>query len=177
MMYSKDLDALLHSLYAQSPQAYHLLQSSLQLRSLQSLQYVVPKSIGCWIMQTHPEMNSEQLAKQPHFPIHITHLVYSRAKVYLSKISYEGFCALACDDMKLLPSLQPYFDKEQGVWMIVGVAGQPIEVANEQSLEQMLEEGNVIKATKVHTVIHMMHELMTLSMAQVQLWTLQVQVP
>ena len=105
MMYSEDLDALSHSLYARSPQAYRLLQSSLQLRSPRSLQYVVPKSIGCWIMQTHPEMNSEQLAKQPHFPIHITHLVYSRAKVYLSKIGYEGFCALACDDTKLLPSL------------------------------------------------------------------------
>ena len=35
--------------------------------------------------------------------------------------------------------------------MIVGVAGQPIEVADEQSLEQMLEEGNIIKATKVYT--------------------------
>ena len=51
--------------------------------------------------------------------------------------------------------------------MIVGVAGQPIEVADKQSLEQMPEEGNVVKATKVRTMICMMHELMTLSMAQV----------
>lgn len=35
--------------------------------------------------------------------------------------------------------------------MIVGVAGQPIEVADEQSLEKMLEEGNIVKATKVYT--------------------------
>src|SRR5258708_15202385 len=100
------------------------------------------------ILCTNCCVYSDQLACEPHFPVAITSHVFSNAKGYLSKIDYKGFCALACDDTKLLPSLQPYYDPEQKLWMIVGNGGHPIVVANEDKLMQVLDHNNIVWANK-----------------------------
>src|SRR5260370_22344443 len=91
----------------------------------------------------------DQLAHEPHFLVAITPHVFSEAKGYLSKINYKGFCALACDDTNLLPLLWPYYDPEQKSWMIVGNGGNPIIVANEDELMQVLDCNDIIQANKV----------------------------
>ena len=79
----------------------------------------------------------------------ITSHIFSWAKGYLSKINYKGFCALACNDTKLLPSLQPYYDLDQESWMIVGNAGNPVVVANKDELMRVLDHNDIVQANKV----------------------------
>ena len=74
--------------------------------------------------------------------------VYTQAKQYLTKIRFTGICALACDDTKLLPSLQSHYDQVRDVWMLVGGAGEPVRVRDEDTLQRVLEDQEIIKATK-----------------------------
>ncbi len=114
----------------------------------------------------------------PRFPISITPQVYTRAKQYLTKIGFTGICALACDDTKLLPSLWPHYDQVRDVWMLVRGAGEPVEVRDKDTLQRVLEDQEIIKATKVWLSQYRKsltsHYAVTI---KIWLWMLQAQVP
>lgn len=72
-----------------------------------------------------------------------------RVQSYLGATKYTGPVSLCCDDTKLNPVLSPYWDKTRKKYFIVGVAGDPIEVADEKALTEVLQSGKLEKATKV----------------------------
>lgn len=76
-----------------------------------------------------------------------------RAVSFLRALSYSGPVALCCDDTKLTPCLSPYWDKGRGCFVLVGVAGEPVEVADAAALTNILESGRIQKANKVRYLI------------------------
>ena len=68
---------------------------------------------------------------------------------HLLKLSYHGPVGLSCDDTKLSPALQPYWDRNAGSYFILGGTGDPIKVPDVESFRKLIEEAGVIKATKV----------------------------
>lgn len=73
-----------------------------------------------------------------------------RARDYVNSVKYAGPIALACDDTKLHPSLQVYWDTDLETHVLVGTTStETITVANPEELKQMLEEYKDKTATKV----------------------------
>ena len=69
---------------------------------------------------------------------------------HLTKLSYAGPVGLSCDDTKLSPALQPYWDREAECYFILGSSGDPIQIPDVESFRELIEEAGVEKATKVH---------------------------
>ena len=65
------------------------------------------------------------------------------------KLSYAGPVGLSCDDTKLSPALQPYWDRDAGCYFILGGTGDPVRVPDVESFRELIEEAGVTKATKV----------------------------
>lgn len=65
----------------------------------------------------------------------------------MKKLDYHGPVALACDDCKLDKGLHG-FPTGDGIWRVIGNAGEPLDVA-EEDLEALLSDPNVVKAEKV----------------------------
>lgn len=75
--------------------------------------------------------------------------IFTWATAYITNVHYEGPLALAVDDTKLLPALRVYYDNKVDAWFLVGGLGDPVRIANEQEMRQIIKEGNIQKATKV----------------------------
>lgn len=73
--------------------------------------------------------------------------VAAAAKV-LEGYNYTGPVILACDDTKLLPSLQETANAS-GAWVIVGNVGEPLLVRNEDDLNNALKDDDIELASKV----------------------------
>lgn len=82
---------------------------------------------------------------EPAFPISITPRVFSQAKEWVEKLSFKGFSAMAVDDTKLNATIRTYWDSENERWVLLGVAGEPPVVADEDALEQIIEETRQIR--------------------------------
>lgn len=82
----------------------------------------------------------------------ISPAVVRRAKNYVDKVKHAGFVALAVDDTKLTPAVRTYWDDDRSTWVLIGVAGEPPEVADEKELEQMIDEAKANLAVKVCSV-------------------------
>jgi len=73
-----------------------------------------------------------------------------RAHDYIDSVEYTGPVALACDDTKLHPSLQVYWDTVLETHVLVGTTStESIAVGNPEELEQLLLEYKDKVATKV----------------------------
>lgn len=86
---------------------------------------------------------------EPSFPISICEQTFEHAKQWINKVGFVGYCALAVDDMKLHPALRTYWDSKKSQYILMGTAGEPPVIANEEELEKMLDTAKVNKATKV----------------------------
>jgi hypothetical protein len=72
------------------------------------------------------------------------------ARVYIDSVEYTGPVALGCDDTKLHPSLQVYWDTVLETHVLVGtISTEAIVVRNPEELEQLLLEYKDKVATKV----------------------------
>ena len=72
------------------------------------------------------------------------------ARDYINSVEYSGPVALACDDTKLHPSLQVYWDTTLETHILVGTTStKTIAVANPEELKQLLLEHEEKVATKV----------------------------
>ena len=73
-----------------------------------------------------------------------------RAQEYIDAVEYMGPVALACDDTKLHPSLQVYWDTVLETHVLVGTTStEVIVVGNPEELEQLLLTYKNKVATKV----------------------------
>lgn len=95
--------------------------------------------------------NGRVLRSQSHkFPRTICSECFVRAQDYVETVKYTGPIALACDDTKLHPSLQVYWDTVLEMHVLVGTTSMDtIVVANPEELEQLLLEYKDKVATKV----------------------------
>jgi hypothetical protein len=65
------------------------------------------------------------------------------------KLAYTGPVGLSCDDTKLSPGFQPYWDRDAKCYFILGSSGTPIKVPDVESFQRLIEGGEISKATKV----------------------------
>ncbi|KAB5591529.1 hypothetical protein CTheo_5036 [Ceratobasidium theobromae] len=137
--YDPTYDEFCHMILSLSPSAYHTFRCYLPARTSTSF--------------------SVQRAREPKFPLTINSDVFELAKAYLKSVSYSGPLCLSCDDTKLLPSLQTYYDGQTKQWYLVGGTSGPIKIADNDELIKVLKSGNINKAPKV------------------RLWVLQIPLP
>ena len=72
------------------------------------------------------------------------------ARDYINSVEYSGPVALACDDTKLHPSLQVYWDTTLETHILVGTTStKTIAVSNPEELKQLLLKHEEKAATKV----------------------------
>jgi len=89
-----------------------------------------------------------------------------RAREYVNSVEYTGPIALACDDTKLHPSLQVYWDTVLETHVLVGTTStEVIVVANPEELERLLVEYKDKAATKVRTVVYLVNRPLICSKA------------
>lgn len=73
----------------------------------------------------------------------------------LESYGYTGPVVLACDDTKLEPVLREV-QLNSGAWVIVGHAGDPILVSNEDELDALMADASVALADKARTSNHLL---------------------
>lgn len=91
--------------------------------------------------------------RAPRFPVVICPRSFTLIHEHLAKLAYTGPVGLSCDDTKLSPALQPYWDRDAGSYFILGSAGDPIQVLDVKSFQRLIEEVGVSKATKVRSCV------------------------
>ena len=85
-----------------------------------------------------------------------------RARDYIDSVGYTGPVALGCDDTKLHPSLQVYWDSALETHVLVGTTStEVISVKNPEELERLLFEYKDKVTTKVWTIFYFVYKSMT----------------
>lgn len=89
-------------------------------------------------------------SRTPTFPIFINDECFICVQTYMTSIKYKGPVALGCDDTKLHPSLQVYWDNSISEHILVGTTLQAkVVVANPEELWTLLTQYTNRVATKV----------------------------
>lgn len=91
----------------------------------------------------------------------------------IQSYSYAGPVVLACDDTKLEPVLRE-FAMGSGAWVVIGNAGEPLHVRNEEELDEILEDSSIALAEKVCSCLSCHSPPDRL---QLRLWILTIPVP
>ncbi|KAJ7506346.1 hypothetical protein B0H11DRAFT_1707260 [Mycena galericulata] len=103
-------------------------------------------------VRTERNFRSKQ-AREPRFPVEIGERCFELAEQYLNTIDYQGPVGLSCDDTKLSPALRLYHNAQEEADYLVGSVDGPICVADPEAMKKVLEDANVMKATKVSLVL------------------------
>ncbi|KAG6848152.1 hypothetical protein H0H93_002909 [Arthromyces matolae] len=127
--YSPAWDELCNIIRIHSPTAYEALRRALPTRSIRSFR--------------------QKEARAPRFPLGISDRTFKMAAEHLDSIGYTGPVNLSCDDTKLNPSMRLYWDKDQQSHVLVGGDNGPYRVADPDQIQQLFDEGQVKKATKI----------------------------
>ena len=94
-------------------------------------------------------------SREPSFPVFISEKCFINAQSYVTSLRYTGPVVLACDDTKLHPSLQVYWDSSISSHILVGTTvHEPIIVPDPKALEELLEKYKSSVATKVCSMYH-----------------------
>ncbi|KAH9016984.1 hypothetical protein EDB85DRAFT_1897861 [Lactarius pseudohatsudake] len=103
----------------------------------------------------------DKRSKSPGFRQGISPQVLEHALKHLEDYRYpvNAPLALSVDDTKLLPAFRPYYDKHEDKWFLVGNAGDPLEIADVDTLADQIEHSRGLLATKL------------------RLWVLQIPLP
>ncbi|KAJ7712478.1 hypothetical protein B0H14DRAFT_3018370 [Mycena olivaceomarginata] len=109
------------------------------------------------IVQIHSPTAARALRQ--HLPIRsernfrcaLTRPDFELIEEYLNTIDYHGPVGLSCDDTKLFASLRLYHDAKENADYLVGAVDGPIRVADPEAMREVLEDPNIVKATKVRT--------------------------
>ena len=59
---------------------------------------------------------------------------------------------LSCDDTKVTSGLRLYWDQSQKTYVLIGSTNGPLEVADPESVQQIMDDGDIPKGTKVITL-------------------------
>ncbi|KAJ7039794.1 hypothetical protein C8F04DRAFT_949367, partial [Mycena alexandri] len=122
-------DELCHIIKIHSPSAARALGDHFQVRSERSFR--------------------TKEAREPRFPMEIGDRTFTLVEEHLAALDYHGPVNLSCDDTKLFPGLRMYHDAKEKVDYLVGAIQGPIRVADPEAMKAVLEDANVMKATKV----------------------------
>ena len=146
--YTKEVVDFSQLIMTISPQSYRYMRPQLQLPTLRYLQCVcsaIPH-LGQPFLT-----NRRILRSQSHkFPRSICDECFMHARDYINSVEYTGPVTLACDDTKLHPSLQVYWDTALETHVLVGTTStETIVVANPEELKLLLLEYEDKVATKV----------------------------
>ncbi|RDX45703.1 hypothetical protein OH76DRAFT_1486179 [Lentinus brumalis] len=68
---------------------------------------------------------------------------------YLDLLEYAGPVGLSCDDTKLVPGLDPVYDKDRNGFVVLGGVGDPMPVADPEELNAAIAAGRIAKAEKL----------------------------
>jgi len=94
-------------------------------------------------------------SREPSFPVFISERCFVNTQSYIIALNYTGPVALACDDTKLHPSLQVYWDASISSHLLVGTTvHEPIVVVDPTVLGELLEKHKDNMATKVFTMFY-----------------------
>ncbi|KAI0329285.1 hypothetical protein GY45DRAFT_1253214 [Cubamyces sp. BRFM 1775] len=85
----------------------------------------------------------------PRFPLSVCEETFLAVSRYLSSVRYSGPVALSCDDTKLHAAFRTYWDAAKQVHILVGGTDEPRAVANPKELQNLLEDSESEKSTKV----------------------------
>ena len=107
----------------------------------------------------------------------ITAETFRLVKEALAALGYDGPVSLSCDDSKLFPAFQLYWDAKENLHFLVGGTGPPLCVTNPDCLKELIEDQSLKKAKKVN--YNWMNRLQSYAnlCIQIHLWCLQVPLP
>ena len=92
-------------------------------------------------------------SRSPNFPTFIDDDCFIRVQTYMVSTDYNGPVALGCDDTKLHPSLQVYWDDSISQHILIGTTFQRKIVAeNPEELRELLAKYKDSVATKVRGI-------------------------
>lgn len=92
-------------------------------------------------------------SREPSFPVFISENCFVNAQSYITSLHYTGPVVLGCDDTKLHPSLQVYWDASISSHILVGTTvHEKIIVSDPKELGDLLEKYKNSMATKVCTI-------------------------
>lgn len=74
---------------------------------------------------------------------------FEMAIAYLQGLGYKGPVGLCCDDAKLFASLRLYWDSDKKKHFLIGGSNGAVEVSDPDSVEQVVKDAKIQKATKV----------------------------
>ena len=69
---------------------------------------------------------------------------------HLAALHHTGPVGLSCDNTKLFSSLRLYWDSEKDSYFLVGGVDGPYRVPDADSIKDIIAQGRIQKATKVH---------------------------
>lgn len=93
----------------------------------------------------------------------------------MTSIGYKGPVALGCDDSKLHPSLQVYWDDSIAEHILIGTTLQrKIVIANAEELRTLLVQYNDSVATKVSTKAHVSYHSNHMCYLKLRLWCIVI---
>ena len=87
-------------------------------------------------------------------PLDICPETFTRVKKRLNAVEYPGPVGLSCDDTKLLSGLRLYWDGSKKKHVLVGGTDGPIEIANPDDIEAIMNDPDIAKGTKVIQCCH-----------------------
>lgn len=98
-------------------------------------------------------MRRSKEARQPKFQTGIRDQSFEQTRKQLEDIRFTGPCGLSCDDTKLFATFRLYWDSEKKMHFLLGGTGEPLQVADPEQLQEVLDLAELEKATKVSITV------------------------
>lgn len=116
-------------------------------------------------------------ARQPKIPLVISPETFLRVRKRLDAVHYSGPVGLSCDDTKLLSGLRMFWDTLKQKYLLVGGIDGPLEVADPEQVQAMMDDPAITKGTKVQFSSILLLSNICLTIAQIRLWVVQIPLP
>lgn len=88
-------------------------------------------------------------AQEPQIPMTICDQSFQLVNKHLNDLGYDSPVGLSCDDTKLFPAWQLYWDAKKKSHFLVGGVGEPMHVADPEHLQEVINNAKLSKAAKV----------------------------
>ncbi|KAH7876772.1 uncharacterized protein C8R40DRAFT_1236404 [Lentinula edodes] len=102
-----------------------------------------------WFPARTSESFRQKESRKPRFPMEICDHTFEMAVAHLQSLGYKGPVGLCCDDAKLFASLRLYWDSGKKKHFLIGGSDGAVEVSDPDSVEQVIRDAKIQKATKI----------------------------
>jgi hypothetical protein len=93
---------------------------------------------------------SQKEGRQPRFPMFICDRTFVLVAEQVQKLDYSGPVGFSCDDTKHFASWRLFWDSNVKTYYLVGGTAGPMQVADPEGVQAILDDPTNVKATKVH---------------------------